>query len=38
LIQVKSKPEAIEWCKRFLTVAGGGENEIRLLHDTPAMS
>jgi hypothetical protein len=36
LIQVKTKPEAIEWCKRFLSTAGGGESEIRLLHDMPA--
>ena len=36
LLQVKSKEEAVEWCKRFLTVAGPGESEIRLLHDMPA--
>ena len=36
LMQVKSKAEAIEWCKRFLSVVGEGESEIRLLHDTPA--
>ena len=36
LLQVKSKPEAIEWTKRFLTVAGEGESEVRLLHDMPA--
>jgi len=36
LLQVKSKPEAIEWIKRFLTVAGDGESEVRLLHETPA--
>jgi hypothetical protein len=28
--------EGIEWAKRFLSVAGEGETEIRLLHDTPA--
>jgi hypothetical protein len=33
LIQVKSKEEAVEWTKRFLEVAGGGESEIRLLHE-----
>ena len=36
LLQVKSKAEAVEWGKRFLAVAGDGESEIRLLHDTPA--
>ena len=36
LLQVKSKAEAIEWCKRFLDVVGVGESEIRLLHDFPA--
>ena len=35
LMQVKSKPEAIEWTKRFLAVAGEGESEVRLLHDMP---
>lgn len=33
LIQVTSKAEAIEWTKRFLTVVGDGESEIRQLHD-----
>jgi hypothetical protein len=37
LIQVKTKAEAVEWTKRFLTVAGSGQSEIRLLHETPAM-
>jgi len=37
LIQVKTKAEAVEWTKRFLTVAGTGQSEIRLLHDTRAM-
>jgi hypothetical protein len=36
LLQVKSKAEAVEWSKRFLTVAGDGECELRLLHDMPA--
>jgi hypothetical protein len=36
MLQVKSKAEAVEWCKRFLTVVGGGTSEIRLLHDAPA--
>jgi hypothetical protein len=36
LLQVKSKPEAIEWTKRFLVAVGEGESEVRQLHDTPA--
>jgi hypothetical protein len=36
LMQVKSKAEAVEWGKRFLSVAGEGQAEIRQLHDTPA--
>ena len=36
VIQVQSKAEAIEWTKRFLTVAGRGESEIRQLHEMPA--
>ena len=36
LMQVKSKAEAVEWTKRFLSVVGGGETEIRLLHELPA--
>jgi hypothetical protein len=36
LLQVKTKEEAVEWTKRFMAVAGPGESEIRLLHDTPA--
>jgi len=36
LMQVKSKAEAIEWGKRFLSVVKTGESEIRLLHETPA--
>jgi hypothetical protein len=36
LMQVKSKAEAIEWGKRFLSVVGEGQSEIRLLHDAPA--
>jgi hypothetical protein len=35
-MQVKSKEEAVEWGKRFLSAAGTGESEIRLLHDMPA--
>src|SRR5262245_60518565 len=36
IIRVGSKAEAFEWSKRFLTVAGDGESEIRLMWDTPA--
>jgi hypothetical protein len=36
MLQVKSKAEAIEWNKRFLSVVGEGVVEIRQLHDTPA--
>lgn len=36
MLQVKSKAEAVEWCKRFLNVVGEGESEIRQLHDFPA--
>jgi hypothetical protein len=35
LMQVKSKAEAVEWAKRFLSVAGVGESEIRLIHEAP---
>jgi hypothetical protein len=33
LFQVKSKEEAVEWTKRFLKVAGDGENEIRQIFE-----
>jgi hypothetical protein len=36
MLQVKSKAEAIEWTKRFLSVVGEGQSEIRLLHEMPA--
>jgi len=36
IIQANSKQEAIERTKYFLQVAGGGETEIRQLHETPA--
>ena len=36
MLQVKTKEEGIEWTKRFLSVVGEGESEIRLLHDMPA--
>jgi hypothetical protein len=36
IVQAKSKQEAIELAKRFLTVMGEGESEIRLMHAAPA--
>lgn len=36
IVQVSSKDEAIALAKRFLTVVGQGESEIRLMHDAPA--
>ena len=36
LLQVKSKAEAVEWTKRFLSVVKEGESEIRELHEVPA--
>jgi len=36
LMQVKSKEEAVEWGKRFLSVVGEGQSEIRQLHEMPA--
>jgi hypothetical protein len=36
IIQVKSKDEAVHWTKRFLTTAGRGVSEVRLLHEQPA--
>ncbi len=36
IIQANSKQEAIERTKYFLQVAGGGETEIRQLHEVPA--
>jgi hypothetical protein len=36
LLQVKTKAEAIEWTKRFLTQVKTGVSEVRQLHDTPA--
>ena len=37
IIEVPSMAEAIEWTKRFLSVVGRGESEIRLMHHVPAM-
>jgi hypothetical protein len=36
IVQVKSKAEVIELAGRFLKLAGDGESEIRLMHDSPA--
>lgn len=36
IVQVKSKEEAIEHAKRFLTLVGEGESEIRQMHEAPA--
>jgi hypothetical protein len=36
MLQVRSKPEAIEWTKRFLGVVGEGQCELRQLHEMPA--
>ena len=36
IIDVPSKAEAVAWTKRFLSVVGHGESEIRLMHDAPA--
>jgi len=36
IIDVKSKAEAIELTKRFLSLMGKGESEVRLMPDQPA--
>ena len=36
IINVKSKAEAIELTKKFLSAMGHGESEIRLMQDAPA--
>ncbi len=36
IIEVKSKAEAIELTKRFLSLMGQGESEVRLMPDQPA--
>ena len=38
IIQAASKEEAVELTKHFLEVAGGGETEIRQLHEAAASS
>ncbi len=32
LVEVKSKEEALDWAKRFLKIAGGGESRIRQVY------
>jgi hypothetical protein len=34
MLQVKSKAEAIEWTKRFLSAVGEGQSELLQLHET----
>ncbi len=36
IIEVNSRAEAIELTKRFLSLMGKGESEVRLMPDTPA--
>ena len=36
LLEVKSKEEALEWTKRFLSLTKDGYSEVRQLHDAPA--
>ena len=36
IVQVTSKDEAVHWAKRFLTIAGHGESEVREMYDAPA--
>ena len=36
IVRAKSKLEAIELAKRFLSVMGEGESEVREMHDAPA--
>jgi hypothetical protein len=38
LIQAGSKEEAVELCRRFLSVAGDGECELRQLYEAPALA
>ena len=33
LMQVSSREEMLEWTKRFLSIVGGGESEVRRLFD-----
>ena len=36
IVQASSKEHALELAKRFLSVMGEGESEVRLMHDTAA--
>jgi hypothetical protein len=36
IVSAKSRDEALYWAKRFLSLVGEGESEIRLMHDAPA--
>jgi hypothetical protein len=36
IVKAKSNDEAVYWAKRFLSLVGEGESEIRLMHDAPA--
>ena len=35
IIQTPSKEEAIQWTRKFLTIAGDGESEVRQLWEQP---
>lgn len=36
VVRVKGMAEAVTLARRFLSIAGDGESEIRLMHDAPA--
>jgi hypothetical protein len=36
IVQVESREQALDLARRFLNVVGGGESEIRLMHDVAA--
>ena len=36
VIQTPSKEEAVRWTRKFLTIAGDGESEVRQLYEQPA--
>ena len=38
IIKAGSKPEAIEWARKFLNVAGDGETRIFQLYEEPALA
>ena len=35
IIQTATKDEAVAWTKKFLTIAGDGESEVRQLYEQP---